>query len=153
MLRGELTAELIADGVHVRPEMLKLAFQQKGEKELILITDAMRAKCLKNGIYDLGGQAVTVEEGKAVLQDGTLAGSILELGNAMKNMMDFTGCSLEDAIRMASVNPAKQLNVIDRKGTIKIGKDADIVILDEQLEVAMTFCRGELAYHRGGEQQ
>ncbi|MDM5227438.1 N-acetylglucosamine-6-phosphate deacetylase [Cytobacillus sp. NJ13] len=153
LLRGELTAELIADGVHVRPEMLKLAFQQKGEKELILITDAMRAKCLKNGIYDLGGQAVTVEEGKAVLQDGTLAGSILELGNAMKNMMDFTGCSLEDAIRMASVNPAKQLNVIDRKGTIKIGKDADIVILDEQLEVAMTFCRGELAYHRGGEQQ
>ncbi len=153
LLREELTAELIADGVHVRPEMMKLAFQQKGEKELILITDAMRAKCLKNGIYDLGGQAVTVEDGKAVLQDGTLAGSILKLGNAMKNMMAFTGCSLEDAIQMASVNPAKQLNVIDRKGTLSIGKDADIVILDEQLEVAMTFCRGELAYHRGGEQQ
>lgn len=153
LLREELTAELIADGVHVRPEMMKLAFQQKGEKELILITDAMRAKCLKNGIYDLGGQAVTVEDGKAVLQDGTLAGSILKLGNAMKNMMAFTGCSLEDAIQMASVNPAKQLNVIDRKGTLSIGKDADIVILDEQFEVAMTFCRGELAYHRGGEQQ
>ncbi|USK39532.1 N-acetylglucosamine-6-phosphate deacetylase [Cytobacillus firmus] len=152
LLREELTAELIADGVHVRPEMMKLAFQQKGEKELILITDAMRAKCLKNGIYDLGGQAVTVEDGKAVLQDGTLAGSILKLGNAMKNMMAFTDCSLEDAIQMASVNPAKQLNVIDRKGTLTIGKDADIVILDEQLEVAMTFCRGELAYHRGGEQ-
>lgn len=152
LLREELTAELIADGVHVRPEMMKLAFQQKGEKELILITDAMRAKCLKNGIYDLGGQAVTVEDGKAVLQDGTLAGSILKLGNAMKNMMAFTGCSLEDAIQMASVNPAKQLNVIDRKGTLSIGKDADIVILDEQLEVAMTFCRGEIAYHRGGEQ-
>ncbi|MEK3856292.1 N-acetylglucosamine-6-phosphate deacetylase [Cytobacillus sp. FSL H8-0458] len=151
LLREELTAELIADGVHVRPEMMKLAFQQKGEKELILITDAMRAKCMKNGIYDLGGQAVTVEDGKAVLQDGTLAGSILKLGNAMKNMMAFTGCSLEDAIQMASVNPAKQLNVIDRKGTLSIGKDADIVILDEQLEVAMTFCRGELAYHRGGD--
>ncbi|WP_404323187.1 N-acetylglucosamine-6-phosphate deacetylase [Cytobacillus firmus] len=153
LLREELTAELIADGVHVRPEMMKLAFQQKGEKELILITDAMRAKCLKSGVYDLGGQAVTVEDGKAVLQDGTLAGSILKLGNAMKNMMAFTGCSLEDAIQMASVNPAKQLNVIDRKGTLSIGKDADIVILDEQLEAAMTFCRGELAYHRGGEQQ
>ncbi|KON90151.1 N-acetylglucosamine-6-phosphate deacetylase [Sporosarcina globispora] len=153
LLRDELTAELIADGVHVRPEMVKLAFQQKGEKELILITDAMRAKCLKAGVYDLGGQAVRVENGKAVLQDGTLAGSILKLGNAMKNMIDFTECSLEDAIQMAAVNPAKQLNVIDRKGTIKMGKDADIVIMDEQLEVAMTFCRGKLAYHRGGEQQ
>lgn len=153
LLRDELTAEIIADGVHVRPEMVKLAFQQKGKKELILITDAMRAKCLKNGVYDLGGQAVTVEDGKAVLHDGTLAGSILKLGHAMKNMMDFTRCTLEDTIQMASVNPAKQLNVFDRKGTITIGKDADIVILDEQLEVAMTFCRGELAYHRGGEQQ
>lgn len=151
LLREELTAEIIADGVHVRPEMVKLAYQQKGQKELILITDAMRAKCLKNGVYDLGGQAVTVEEGKAVLQDGTLAGSILKLGHAMKNMMDFTGCSLENTIQMASVNPAKQLNVFDRKGSITVGKDADIVLLDEHFEVAMTFCRGTLAYHRGGE--
>ncbi|WP_338449720.1 N-acetylglucosamine-6-phosphate deacetylase [Niallia oryzisoli] len=150
-LHDELKAEMIVDGVHVRPEMVKLAFQQKGKTGLILITDAMRAKCLKNGIYDLGGQPVTVKDGKALLQDGTLAGSILKLGHALKNMLEFSGCSLEDTIEMASTNPAKQLNIIDCKGSIAPGKDADIVILDENLEVAMTFCRGERAFIRGGE--
>lgn len=153
LLHDELIAEIILDGVHVRPEMVKLAYQQKGNKELILITDSMRAKCLKDGVYDLGGQAVKVEDGKALLQNGTLAGSTLRLGHALKNMMHYTNCSLEDTIEMASINPARQLNVIDRKGTIAIGKDADIVILDENLEVAMTFCLGQLAYDQGGKHQ
>lgn len=152
-LQEELTAEIIADGIHVRPEMVKLAYQQKGKEGLILITDSMRAKCLKNGVYDLGGQAVTVGDGRAILHDGTLAGSILKLGHALKNMTQFTSCSLEDTIQMASVNPARQLDIFDRKGSIGIGKDADIVIVDEHLDVAMTFCRGELAYQRGGESE
>ncbi len=147
-LRDELKAEIIVDGVHVRPEMVKLAFKQKQSEGLILITDSMRAKCLKNGKYDLGGQEVTVKNGKAVLEDGTLAGSILKLGHAVKNIISYTGCSLEDAIEMASVNPAKQLNIYDRKGSIAVGKDADIVILDEELEVYMTLCRGALAFKR-----
>ncbi|MBT2728845.1 N-acetylglucosamine-6-phosphate deacetylase [Bacillus sp. ISL-75] len=147
-LRDELKAEIIVDGVHVRPEMVKLAFKQKQSEGLILITDSMRAKCLKNGKYDLGGQEVTVKNGKAVLVDGTLAGSILKLGHAVKNIIAYTGCPLEDAIEMASVNPAKQLNMYDRKGSIAVGKDADIVILDEQLEVYMTLCRGALAFKR-----
>ncbi|MFD2683075.1 N-acetylglucosamine-6-phosphate deacetylase [Bacillus seohaeanensis] len=145
-LHDELKTEIIADGVHVRPEMVKLAYQQKGNEGVILITDSMRAKCLKNGQYDLGGQDVTVEDGKAVLSDGTLAGSILKLGNAVKNILAYTGCSLEDAIEMASVNPAKQLKIFDKKGSIAKGKDADIVILDENLDVFMTICRGTLAY-------
>jgi N-acetylglucosamine-6-phosphate deacetylase len=145
-LHDELKTEIIADGVHVRPEMVKLAYQQKGNEGVILITDSMRAKCLKNGQYDLGGQDVTVEDGKAVLSDGTLAGSILKLGNAVKNILAYTGCSLEDAIEMASVNPAKQLKIFDKKGSIAKGKDADIVILDENLDVFMTVCRGTLAY-------
>jgi N-acetylglucosamine-6-phosphate deacetylase len=147
-LRDELKAEIIVDGVHVRPEMVKLAFKQKQSEGLILITDSMRAKCLKNGKYDLGGQEVTVKNGKAVLEDGTLAGSILKLGHAVKNIISYTGCSLEDAIEMASVNPAKQLNIYDRKGSIAVGKDADIVILDEEMEVYMTLCRGALAFKR-----
>lgn len=148
-LHDELKAEIITDGIHVRPEMVKLAYNQKQKEGLILITDAMRAKCLKNGIYDLGGQPVTVENGKALLKDGTLAGSILKFGHALKNMIHFTGCSLEDVIEMASVNPAKQLNIIERKGSIAKGKDADLVILDEHLEVAITFCRGKLSYQKG----
>ncbi|WP_227935574.1 N-acetylglucosamine-6-phosphate deacetylase [Alkalihalobacillus deserti] len=149
-LHGELKAEIIVDGIHVRPEMVKLAFQQKGKEGLILITDSMRAKWLANGQYDLGGQEVTVKEGKAVLEDGTLAGSILKLGEAVKNIQTFTGCSLEDAIVMASANPAKQINIFDKKGSLAEGKDADIVILDESLEVIMTFCRGERAFDQGG---
>ncbi|PGY11139.1 N-acetylglucosamine-6-phosphate deacetylase [Bacillus sp. AFS031507] len=147
-LRDELKAEIIVDGVHVRPEMVKLAFKQKKSEGLILITDSMRAKCLKNGKYDLGGQEVTVKNGKAILEDGTLAGSILKLGHAVKNIIAYTGCPLEDAIEMASVNPAKQLNIYDRKGSIAVGKDADIVILDEEMEVYMTLCHGAIAFNR-----
>jgi N-acetylglucosamine-6-phosphate deacetylase len=151
-LREELMAEIIVDGVHSRPEMIELAYKAKGKEGLVLITDSMRAKCLKNGQYDLGGQSVTVRDGKATLEDGTLAGSILRLAQAVKNMTDFTNCSLEEAIQMASVNPAKQLNIYDRKGSIKEGKDADIVILDDQNEVFMTFCRGKLAFMKEGKQ-
>ncbi|MGG5254815.1 N-acetylglucosamine-6-phosphate deacetylase [Neobacillus sp. SM06] len=147
-LKEEVKAELIADGVHVRPEMVELAFKLKRKDGLILITDSMRAKCLKNGHYDLGGQDVTVQNGKAVLEDGTLAGSILRLGDAVKNLQAFAGCSLKDAIEMASVNPAKQLNLYDRKGSLSVGKDADIVLLNQESEVCMTFCRGKLAFKR-----
>jgi len=147
-LREELKVEIIADGIHVRPEMVKLAYKQKGSEGILLITDSMRAKCLKNGHYDLGGQDVAVQDGKAVLHDGTLAGSILKLGNAMKNMLAYTGCSLEDVMNMTSVNPAKQLNMFGQKGSISKGKDADIVILDDNLDVFMTFCRGTLAYQK-----
>ncbi|SEM51214.1 N-acetylglucosamine-6-phosphate deacetylase [Mesobacillus persicus] len=147
-LYDELKAELIVDGVHVTPEIVNIAYRQKGSKGLLLITDSMRAKCLKNGSYDLGGQQVKVEDGRAVLEDGTLAGSILKLGQAVKNMMNYTGCSLAETIEMAAVNPAKQLNVYEHKGSIKRGKDADLVILDQNYNVFMTFCRGEMAYQR-----
>ncbi|MGJ7919721.1 N-acetylglucosamine-6-phosphate deacetylase [Neobacillus sp. LXY-4] len=147
-LRDELMAEIIVDGVHVRPEIVEIAYKLKRSEGLMLITDSMRAKCLKNGKYDLGGQEVTVKDGRAELIDGTLAGSILKMGQAVKNMIAYTGCSLEEAIEMASGNPAKQLNVFDRKGSISVGKDADIAILDDNLEVVMTICRGAVAYKK-----
>lgn len=145
-LREELKAELISDGIHVKPEVVKLAYKMVGSDRLILITDSMRAKCLKNGTYDLGGQDVTVRDGKAVLSDGTLAGSILKLGEALKNMMEFTGCTLSDVVQMGSVNPAKQLNVFDRKGSIAVGKDADLVVLNENYDVYVTLCKGKIAF-------
>jgi N-acetylglucosamine-6-phosphate deacetylase len=151
LLQKELIAEIIVDGIHIVPEMVKLAFQQKGKQGIILITDSMRAKCLNNGVYDLGGQAITVKDEKALLDSGTLAGSILKFSDGVKNMLKFTGCRLEDIIEMVSVNPAKQLNVYDRKGSIALGKDADIVLLNDQNEVALTYCRGELSYRKGDE--
>ncbi|WP_198663138.1 N-acetylglucosamine-6-phosphate deacetylase [Paraliobacillus zengyii] len=148
LLREELITEIIADGIHVEPEAIKLAYQQKTADRLLLITDAMRAKCLKNGSYDLGGQQVTVIDGKATLADGTLAGSVLTMAQAFKNIITFTNCEIEDAIKMSSTTPAKELNVYNRKGSISTGKDADIVILDEQLDITMTLCRGALAYKK-----
>jgi N-acetylglucosamine-6-phosphate deacetylase len=148
LLFEELKIEMIADGIHVVPEMLNLSLRAKGTDGVILITDSMRAKCLKNGSYDLGGQEVSVADGKALLADGTLAGSILKMKDSLQNMMEFTGISLEEAVKLASENPARQLNIFDRKGSIAPGKDADLVVLDNNYEVAMAFCRGVASYTR-----
>ncbi|WP_147535609.1 N-acetylglucosamine-6-phosphate deacetylase [Bacillus marasmi] len=150
LLQDGLKAEIIVDGIHSRPEMVKLCFKQKGSDGMILITDAMRAKGLGDGTYDLGGQVVTVQGGRASLADGTLAGSVLTMGQAVKNMLQYTGCSLAHIIEMASINPAKQLSMFEQKGSIAVGKDADLVILDYNNDVYMTICRGKIAYHRGG---
>ncbi|HZH60361.1 MAG TPA: amidohydrolase family protein, partial [Metabacillus sp.] len=115
---------------------------------MMLITDAMRAKWLEDGSYDLGGQMVTVKNGKALLDENTLAGSVLKMIDAFKNIQKFTGCSIESAIKMACENPAKQLNIFDRKGSIAMGKDADLVILDENMDIFMTICKGKIAYSR-----
>ncbi|MFN7251896.1 MAG: N-acetylglucosamine-6-phosphate deacetylase [Anaerobacillus sp.] len=145
-LLGNVTAELIVDGLHVCQETVQLAYQVIGKERLILITDAMRAKGMGNGVFDLGGQAVKVSAGKAVLEDGTLAGSVLKMNDALKNMMNYTGCCLRDITVMTAVNPAKKIDVFDRKGSIAVGKDADLVVLNESNEVVMTFCRGKLVW-------
>jgi N-acetylglucosamine-6-phosphate deacetylase len=151
LLLPELYAELIVDGIHVCPEMVHLAFNNKTSEKLILITDSIRAKCLKNGHYDLGGQTVIVKEGRAELTNGTLAGSVLKLSHAMKNMLAYVkDCGLQDIIKMTAYNPAKQLNMLDRKGSIRKGKDADLVVIGKEHEVIMTFCRGKLAYKNEG---
>ncbi|MEE3955552.1 N-acetylglucosamine-6-phosphate deacetylase [Peribacillus frigoritolerans] len=147
-LRDELYVELIADGIHCRPEMIKLAYNLITSERMILITDSLRAKWLEKGTYDLGGQPVNVDETKATLSDGTLAGSILKMNDAIKNTMEYTDCSMTDIIKMTAENPAKQLRIFDRKGSIQVGKDADLVILNDRLDVEMTFCRGNLAFKK-----
>ncbi len=148
LLFDELKVELISDGIHINPHMVQLAIKAKGTDGALLITDAMRAKCLKNGLYELGGQPVIVGDGKATLEDGTLAGSILKMIDAVNNMLEFTTLSLHDVIKLASVNPAKQIGVFDTKGSIAVGKDADIVVLNEKLEIEMTICRGAIAHKK-----
>jgi N-acetylglucosamine-6-phosphate deacetylase len=148
LIQKELNVEMIVDGVHASPEMIHLAYHSTGPERTVLITDSMRAKGLGDGTYTLGGQQVTVKNGRAYLEDGTLAGSILSMNDAVKNMMKFTNCSIADIVKMTSVNAAKELNIYDKKGSLSKGKDADITVITEDYNVYMTFCRGELAYRR-----
>lgn len=147
-LSPELMVELIVDGIHSDAEMVRLALKNVGSERLILITDAMRAKCLKAGNYEIGGQAVYVSEVDARLASGALAGSILAMNDGFAKMMQFSNCSLLQAVRMSSYNAAKELNILDRKGSIAVGKDADLVILDQEYQVERTFCRGQLSFER-----
>ncbi|WP_340002390.1 N-acetylglucosamine-6-phosphate deacetylase [Oceanobacillus sp. FSL K6-0127] len=143
---NELRAELIADGIHVAPDMLQLIYNNMGSERIILITDAMRAKGLPDGDYELGGQPVKVENGKAVLEDGTLAGSILKMHDGAKQMLKLTDVSIRNIVEMASVNPAKQIGIYDQKGSISLGKDADILLVDDELDIKFTICRGEISF-------
>lgn len=146
LLSDKVTAELIVDGVHVHPAMVELALAMKSKDKLVLVTDAMRAKCLQDGMHELGGQAVDVKQGIARLANGTLAGSTLKMPAAIKNIMKFTQCQLIDAIQMAAENPAKVLNLYDRKGSIAVGKDADLVVLDDSLNVVLTMVGGHVGF-------
>ena len=111
LLDERVRCELIADGIHVVPDAIALLYRMKGPEKVILITDSMEAKHLKEGQYQLGGQAVYVKDGAARLADGTLAGSVLTMNQAVKNMKDFLGISLIDAVRLATENPAKNLSL------------------------------------------
>jgi len=145
-LLKELRAELICDGIHVSPEMMQLIFDHVGSQRLIMITDSMRAKGLLPGDYELGGQPVIVTEDRAVLEDGTLAGSILKMNEGAQAMLRLNGVSIREIIEMASVNPAKQIGLFDRKGSIEVGKDGDVLLVDANMNIQYTICQGVIAY-------
>lgn len=146
LLAENVNAELIVDGLHLHPAIVELALRVKGKTKILLVTDAMRAKCLGDGEYDLGGQLVAVRSNTATLADGTLAGSTLRMPQAIKNMMQFTCCSFEDAILMASYNPACVLGIDKNKGSIAKDKDADLVVMNTNLDVVMTMSGGVEVY-------
>lgn len=145
MLDSRFRVELIADLIHSHPAAVKLAYQQIGAGRLILITDAMRAKGLGYGNYDLGGQTVVVDETGARIQTGRLAGSVLTMDRALRNVRDLAQCSLPELAQMSSGNAAAALG-LHGKGKIARGMDADLVLMTEALEVELTVCRGEIAF-------
>jgi N-acetylglucosamine-6-phosphate deacetylase len=142
----KLRAELIADGIHVSNEMLQLLYNNIGSKRLMLITDAIRAKCLQAGNYELGGQPVTVTGERAELADGTLAGSILKMHHGAQRMFQLANVTFRDIIQMTSVNQAKQLGIFDKKASITTGKDADVLLVDAAFNLKYTICRGVISY-------
>lgn len=130
----ECMVELICDGYHIHPSAIRAAFRMFGPERVILISDSMRATGMENGTYELGGQEVTVKDRKAVLKDGTLAGSATNLYGCMCKAIEF-GIPLEQAIMAATANPARSIGIFDRVGSIRIGKQADLLLVSENLEL------------------
>ena len=130
----ECMVEMICDGYHIHPSAIRAAFRMFGPERVILISDSMRATGMKNGTYELGGQEVTVKDRKAVLKDGTLAGSATNLYGCMCKAVEF-GIPLEQAIMAATANPARSIGIFDQVGSIRIGKQADLLLVSKNLEL------------------
>jgi N-acetylglucosamine-6-phosphate deacetylase len=138
---SEVTAELIADGVHVEEAAMRILLQAKGAGRVILISDGLSATGMPDGKYMLGQLEVTVSGGICRNSEGKLAGSTLTLDRALRNVVAL-GVPLQDAVRMLSANPAKLLGIEFKKGALRTGSDADIVLLDENLQVTNVWTRG-----------
>lgn len=147
----EVSCELICDGVHVDAAMLRLAYRAKGAAGIRLVTDAIAATGMPDGDYLLGVAPVHVREGRAVLAEahGTIAGSTLTMDAAARNAVRMLGVTVEQAVAMASANPARLLGLEDRKGAIVAGFDADLVLLDDELGVRGTMVAGAWALEPG----
>jgi len=160
----ELTAELIADGFHVSPPAMKILIRAKGTDRVILITDSTIAAGMPEGEYDFMGHKVVVKDGKCVLprppvssalagtpqeEKVTLAGSIATMSGDVRNIVNLVGLPLQDAVKMATINPARRIGFGDRKGSLEAGKDADLVIVNEDVKVYTTIAEGKIVYNKG----
>jgi N-acetylglucosamine-6-phosphate deacetylase len=140
----QLTADIIADGIHVAPEVVQLFLQAKGVERTVLITDATAAAGMPDGTYQLGPIQVEVKDGKCTA-DRKLAGSVLTMDLAVRNIMKFAGWSLRDAVRAATLNPVRAVGMAESHGVIASGAEANLVVLSPAGEVRQTFVRGRAA--------
>lgn len=130
----KIFVELISDGIHIHPSMIRATFKMFGDDRIVLVSDGMMATGMSNGTYELGGQKVTMKDKKAILNDGTIAGSATNLFDCMKKAISF-GIPLESAIKSCTQTPAKSINIFDKMGSIESGKIANIVIMNKNLEI------------------
>lgn len=148
LLADEAYCEMICDLIHLSKYAIKVLYKAKGKDKLIVITDGIEARHLPDGEYQLGGQAVYVKNGEARLIDGTLAGSTLLMNNGLRNVKNVLELSYEDTIDMATKNPALNLGIYDKKGSIKEGKDADFAVIDKDFNVYMTISEGNIIFEK-----
>ena len=131
---GQCMAEMICDGIHIHPAVIRATFKMFGPERIVLISDSMMATGMENGTYQLGGQEVTMKDCKATLKDGTIAGSATNLYDCMRKAVSF-GVPLEEAIFAATRNPAKSIGIYDEVGSLSVGKKADILLVTDDLEL------------------
>lgn len=145
VLESDIYCEMICDGRHLHPAAVRMLIKTKGLDRVVAITDSIMAAGLPDGKYNLGVNEVVVEDGDAKLADtGVRAGSTLTQDTALRNLMAFTGRSMEELLPALTENPARLIGIFDRKGSIADGKDADLVVLDGENQVDMVFCRGRM---------
>jgi len=138
-----VTVELICDGVHLHPSVVRSVFKWFGSDKVVLVSDAMRACGLADGSYDLGGQTVQVAGNRATLADGTIAGSVTDLMQGVRNAVAF-GVPIEAAVRAATANPARVARIDDQVGSLEIGKKADLLVVTPELELKAVIIGGRL---------
>lgn len=141
-----LNTEIIADGVHVDPDIVAFLIRVKGPERVLLVTDSISATGLPDGRYQLGGLEIRVQGKEARLAAGNLAGSTLTMNVALRHVLKWTGLSLPEAVGLASRNPARVLGLEGRKGSLEPGKDADVTVLDDDFQVALTVVGGRLLF-------
>ena len=134
--------ELICDGVHVHPSVVRATFHIFGDDRIVMISDSMRAAGLEDGRYDLGGQSVLVRGNLAILEDGTIAGSVTNLMDCVRTAVHDMGIPFASAVKCAAVNPAKAVGIYDAYGSLTPGKFANIVILDKNLDIKTVLHHG-----------
>lgn len=142
--RGDVSVEIICDGIHVHPAAVRTTFKIFGDDRIIFVSDSMRATGLEDGQYLLGGQMVDVQGNHALLPDGTIAGSVTSLLNCMRRAVLEMGIPLESAVKCATVNPARRMGIYGECGSISPGKKADVVLLKKEgLELQQVILGGE----------
>jgi N-acetylglucosamine-6-phosphate deacetylase len=146
LAEDRLLTQLIADGIHVHPALVKVAARAKTPARMILITDAIRGAGLADGDYEFGDQVMFVRDGVSRTPQGHLSGSTLTMDLGLRNLIDFTGLSLQEALPMATSVPAESIGLAGIKGALVPGADADLVFLDAALEVRKTMILGRIVY-------
>jgi N-acetylglucosamine-6-phosphate deacetylase len=146
----QVHGELIADGVHVHPAAARILLRALGPERAIVVTDALACAGLPDAEFEFNGQPARVIDGVARLSDGTITGSVLTMDQALRNIVRIVGVPLHEAVAMLTLNPARSARVADRKGRLRPGYDADLLILDDDLQLQATICRGVLAWASEG---
>lgn len=144
LVNDELYVEVIADFIHIEKEALQLVYKSKNKHKIILITDSMQAKGMKDGNYKLGELDVEVKNGSARLKSGSLAGSVLTMNRALRNFKEATHCTMSELVLFSSKNPARLLGIDNKVGDIQVGLSADLVLLDEEFNIKKVFINGKV---------